>query len=245
MWQKILEACSKSLSIADSILLDALKEISNHKTYSVLHVLRTLTKNGSQVNLGHVREYFKNEFASVLRQPDNNNDDITFDMEYPKVETLKNLSTDIGDLITNQVVFRNSKCSICDQQLELPSLHFLCQHSFHNYCFASFSENKNQCWTCSKDNRTVIENLKARDLDRNVHDNFQNQLQNADNVVYLISKFLRRGIFQQNLYKSSQKNGDDADDDDVNNVVKSTKRMTIKNPFEVSTNPFDCDDDSN
>jgi len=29
------------------------------------------------------------------------------------------------------VIFQGSRCNACNHQLELPSIHFLCQHSFH------------------------------------------------------------------------------------------------------------------
>lgn len=37
----------------------------------------------------------------------------------------------IKDLQTNTTIFQGSRCSICTHQLELPSIHFLCQHSYH------------------------------------------------------------------------------------------------------------------
>lgn len=37
----------------------------------------------------------------------------------------------IKDLQTNTTIFQGSRCSICSHQLELPSIHFLCQHSYH------------------------------------------------------------------------------------------------------------------
>ncbi|XP_075217494.1 uncharacterized protein LOC142322373 isoform X1 [Lycorma delicatula] len=32
------------------------------------------------------------------------------------------------------VTFQGSRCKACNNQLELPSVHFLCQHSFHQQC---------------------------------------------------------------------------------------------------------------
>jgi uncharacterized protein with PIN domain len=37
----------------------------------------------------------------------------------------------IYDIQTNAVIFQGSRCSVCNNQLELPSVHFLCQHSYH------------------------------------------------------------------------------------------------------------------
>lgn len=37
----------------------------------------------------------------------------------------------IRDIENNTIIFQGSRCSVCNRQLELPSVHFLCQHSFH------------------------------------------------------------------------------------------------------------------
>lgn len=33
--------------------------------------------------------------------------------------------------IFSAVVFQGLRCSACNNQLELPSIHFMCQHSYH------------------------------------------------------------------------------------------------------------------
>ncbi|CAG2063255.1 unnamed protein product, partial [Timema podura] len=37
----------------------------------------------------------------------------------------------IKDIQTSAIIFQGSRCSACNHQLELPSIHFLCQHSYH------------------------------------------------------------------------------------------------------------------
>ena len=43
----------------------------------------------------------------------------------------KKVKSHIKDLQNNATIFQGSRCSICTHQLELPSIHFLCQHSYH------------------------------------------------------------------------------------------------------------------
>src|SRR6218665_269449 len=35
------------------------------------------------------------------------------------------------DVCFSAKIFQNQKCSVCSHALDLPSVHFLCQHSFH------------------------------------------------------------------------------------------------------------------
>lgn len=44
---------------------------------------------------------------------------------------LKHASTMNVFLLSSATIFQVSKCSVCSHPLELPSVHFLCQHSFH------------------------------------------------------------------------------------------------------------------
>ncbi|XP_028040568.1 vacuolar protein sorting-associated protein 11 homolog [Bombyx mandarina] len=46
------------------------------------------------------------------------------------------------------VVFQSSRCAACTKLLELPSVHFLCQHSFHKHCFESLCESECECPSC-------------------------------------------------------------------------------------------------
>lgn len=51
-------------------------------------------------------------------------------IEKYRTETEK-IKSHIHDIQTNTTIFQGSRCSVCQRQLELPSIHFLCQHSYH------------------------------------------------------------------------------------------------------------------
>lgn len=61
------------------------------------------------------------------------NDVITREQELAtkyKSESEK-MKTQIQMLQNEPVTFQSSRCAACNRPLELPSVHFLCQHSFH------------------------------------------------------------------------------------------------------------------
>lgn len=73
-------------------------------------------------------------------------------------------------------IFQKTKCSICNSALELPSVHFLCGHSFHQHCFESYSESDADCPTCLPENRKVMDMIRAQEQKRDLHDQFQHQV---------------------------------------------------------------------
>jgi len=73
-------------------------------------------------------------------------------------------------------IFQKTKCSMCNSPLELPSVHFLCGHSFHQHCLESFAESEAECPTCTPENRKVMDMLRAQDQKRDLHDHFHRQV---------------------------------------------------------------------
>ena len=64
----------------------------------------------------------------------------------------------IDEMKNNFKVFQATKCSGCNHQLELPSVHFLCGHSYHQHCFESYNaESDSDCPLCLPENRFVFQ----------------------------------------------------------------------------------------
>ena len=57
---------------------------------------------------------------------------------------------------TTAKVFQAQKCSICKQTLSLPSIHFMCGHSFHENCL-DIEKEKKDCILCIFDDSLIIE----------------------------------------------------------------------------------------
>lgn len=82
-------------------------------------------------------------------------------------------------------IFQKTKCSMCNSPLELPSVHFLCGHSFHQHCLESFAESEAECPTCTPENRKVMDMLRAQDQKRDLHDHFHRQV-----LIFLLKDVL-------------------------------------------------------
>ncbi|CAG2173313.1 unnamed protein product [Oppiella nova] len=65
----------------------------------------------------------------------------------------------IEDMKTSPKVFQATKCSACKHPLELPSVHFMCSHSYHQHCFESYAaENDSDCPLCLPENKNLKSN---------------------------------------------------------------------------------------
>jgi hypothetical protein len=70
-------------------------------------------------------------------------------------------------------IFQLNKCTYCGSPLDLPAVHFLCMHSFHQRCLG---ENEGECPVCAAQNRKIWEIKKALQDNASHHDGFFKQV---------------------------------------------------------------------
>ncbi|KAH8738617.1 hypothetical protein FG386_000612 [Cryptosporidium ryanae] len=73
---------------------------------------------------------------------------------------IKKMKGEIKNLKNRPKILSSSRCSQCHLPLELPVVHFLCDHSFHKYCLSI----QNQCPICSNERQNKIKFLKQREI---------------------------------------------------------------------------------
>ncbi|XP_026321617.1 vacuolar protein sorting-associated protein 11 homolog [Hyposmocoma kahamanoa] len=165
-------------------LPELLNVIANEKLLSPILVIDCLASTPTYT-LGDVRKYLMNVLKSE-------NDIITREQELAtkyKSESEK-MKTQIQMLQNEPVTFQSSRCAACNRPLELPSVHFLCQHSFHQHCFQSYSESDAECPACvgarrsSKPPPHAAEMLHAR-------------LHQEHDPYAVVSEYFGRGLFNK------------------------------------------------
>lgn len=65
-------------------------------------------------------------------------------------EETQRMKEEIRELTTSAKTFQGTKCSTCKNALDLPTVHFLCMHSFHVRCL---HENDDECPICAPEYR--------------------------------------------------------------------------------------------
>ena len=102
-------------------VLDA---IERDRIYPPTTVLNALSE-ASDLRFGVVRDY-------LLRQVEHDASVEESKREAARYEAdTKRMAGEVRSLTSEPRVFQLSKCSACHGQLELPTVHFLCMHSFH------------------------------------------------------------------------------------------------------------------
>ena len=108
-----------------SFLAEVLSVIEKEKLLSPLLVVDALS-NSTTATLGEVRNYL----MTVLQSESELTNQEEQLIEKYRQET-ERIRSQINNIQTSTMIFQGSRCNACNHQLELPSIHFLCQHSFH------------------------------------------------------------------------------------------------------------------
>ncbi|KAL0445249.1 UNVERIFIED_CONTAM: Vacuolar protein-sorting-associated protein 11 [Sesamum latifolium] len=101
---------------------------------------------------------------------------------------------EIQDLRTNARIFQLSKCTACTFTLDLPAVHFMCMHSFHQRCLG---DNEKECPECAPEYRAVLE--MKRNLEQNSKDQdlFFQQVKTSKDGFSVIAEYFGKGIISK------------------------------------------------
>ncbi|XP_028167464.1 vacuolar protein sorting-associated protein 11 homolog [Ostrinia furnacalis] len=144
-------------------LPELLRVIDSEKLLSPILVIDCLASTPTYT-LGDVRKYLMN----VLK---NESDVISREQELAEKyrSESEKMKAQIQKIQNEPVTFQSSRCAACNRPLELPSVHFLCQHSFHQHCFQSYSESEAECPACSPARRAPPAPHGAETLHARLH----------------------------------------------------------------------------
>ncbi|XP_058799921.1 vacuolar protein sorting-associated protein 11 homolog isoform X5 [Phymastichus coffea] len=191
LWIQALWSVTWNKHAPPKFLSDILDYIAKEKLLSPLMVIDALSTSRT-CTLGDVRSYLN----SVLRQE---HEQVKADTELTKkyqADTEK-LREQIQSIKNSTIIFQGSRCSACHHQLELPSVHFMCQHSYHQHCFQSFSENENECPACLPNNKKWLDIIKVQEQSKDLHETFHSLLDKAEDPFSLVADYFGRGVFKK------------------------------------------------
>ncbi|XP_057664940.1 vacuolar protein sorting-associated protein 11 homolog [Diorhabda carinulata] len=195
LWAQAFWSCIRdSKDPSPELLNEVLTVIAKEKLYSPQLVIDAIGTGNAEITLGHIRSYITNELEQEK-------------MKILEIEELtssyrkdtKNLKEHLEKLKSGLIEIRISRCAACHHSLDLPTIHFLCGHSFHQHCFQSFCDDDHTCPTCQPENKALVELLKAREYDKDLHETFHSQLEKAHDGFSVVADYLSMGVF--NTYK--------------------------------------------
>ncbi|KAF2463351.1 vacuolar protein sorting-associated protein 11 [Lindgomyces ingoldianus] len=179
------------LAEAGEELHAVLKKIDDDGLMAPLQVIQTLSTNGV-ATMGMIKKYLATTIERERQEIATNRRTIeTFrsDTEAKQME--------LNSLATKPVVFQATRCKICPHPLDLPVVHFLCKHSFHQRCLSTDEDVENEsveCPICSQQNQTVRTIRKAQVESAERHDMFLDALRRGKDGFAVVSEWFGRGV---------------------------------------------------
>jgi hypothetical protein len=135
------------ITTIDEHIKDLIKDIESEEILSPIEVIDVLLatdenytpKEGTGVKTKLIKEYFTRKTKSLIKKTEEHNEKIRAN----HTETTK-LRSEIEESITTATIYASQKCSKCALPLELPTIHFMCKHSYHSRC--ATDEHCPKCW---------------------------------------------------------------------------------------------------
>lgn len=182
------------LSEASSELDSILKKIDSDGLMAPLQVIQTLSQN-RVANMGLIKSYLAKTIERERAEIAENRSLIS---SYRADTAAK--SNELASLAAKPTSFSATRCSACGGTLDLPTVHFLCKHSFHERCLnvnpnsLDDEEEDVECPLCSSQNATIRAIKRAQEESATRHDLFQDALARSSDKFATVSEWFGRGV---------------------------------------------------
>ncbi|OJD16951.1 hypothetical protein AJ78_02933 [Emergomyces pasteurianus Ep9510] len=181
----------KILEEAGDELHEVLRKIDKDGLMAPLQVIQALSNN-AVVTMGMIKKYLSENIERERKEIANNRRLIT---SYTADTDAK--QKEIDELGTKPFVFQARSCASCHDRLDLPTVHFLCKHSFHQRCLNRVDEGA-ECPICAPQNATIRAICERQIKSADQHDLFKSELQRSRDRFGTVSEFFGRGVMRAN-----------------------------------------------
>ncbi|KAI4747557.1 vacuolar protein sorting protein-like protein [Aureobasidium sp. EXF-12298] len=179
------------LAEASSELDSVLKKIDDDGLMAPLQVIQILSQS-KVATMGLVKTYLSRTIERERAEIASNRKLIS---SYRTDTAAK--ANELETLATKPVSFSATRCCACGAPLDLPTVHFLCKHSFHERCLyvgAGDEESDVECPKCANDNATVKAIKRAQDESADRHELFLDALGRSRDKFATVSEWFGRGV---------------------------------------------------
>eukprot|EP01135_Chromosphaera_perkinsii_P001580 Nk52_evm50s207 gene=Nk52_evmTU50s207 len=188
LWVQALSYFASNERNCTKYIAEVLGYIEKFNLLPPLMVIEILSQT-STASLGLIKDYISRK----LQEEEQNIEEDNRMIDLNKAETEK-LRKEIQDLKTEPVIFQKTKCSLCTSPLDLPSVHFLCMHSFHQRCLG---DNEGVCVICQQENRKIMDIVKAQEDNAAHHESFFKHLEGSEDGFAVIADYFGKGVFNK------------------------------------------------
>lgn len=170
-----------------------LRRIEEEGLMAPLQVIQTLSKNGV-ATIGLVKRYLAESIGKEREEIANNRRTITTFRADTAVK-----QAELTEITTQPASFTLTRCSSCGYSLDIPTVHFLCKHSFHARCLnTGVGEGEGlegvECPLCAPGNAVVRAIRMQQGESREKHGVFKEALARSGNGFETVAEWFGRGV---------------------------------------------------
>ena len=174
-------------------LQSVLRKIDQEALMAPLQVVKVLSQAGV-ITMEMVKSYLAESITRERKEVETNRRLI----ESYRSETATK-KAELEDLGSKPLTFQARRCSSCGTNLDLPTVHFMCKHSFHQRCLNSTvpigqTDENAECPICKPQN-DAIRAIRRQQLESTEqHELFKAVLERSTDRFGTISEFFGRGV---------------------------------------------------
>ncbi|KAH6679941.1 vacuolar membrane protein [Plectosphaerella plurivora] len=175
-------------------LADVLAKIDKDGLMAPLQVIQTLVgqagATGGVATMGMIKPYLHETIERERQEIAANRRRITAF----RTETAQKRA-ELNDIGSKPAVFQATRCADCGQALDLPVVHFLCKHSFHQRCLrGGGADGDTECPQCSRDNATIRALRSTQIETAGKHELFKAELERSEDRFATVADWFGRGV---------------------------------------------------
>lgn len=179
-------------------LASVLSKIDRDGLMAPLQVIQTLvgqSSGGGVATMGMIKPYLHETITRERKEIGHNRHKIST----LRADTEKRRE-ELTDLGSKPVVFQATWCSDCSQRLDLPAVHFLCKHSFHQRCVRNADkEGEAECPKCAGGNDVIRKMRESQRESAVKHELFKADVENSEDRLGTIADWFSRGVMDVGL----------------------------------------------
>jgi hypothetical protein len=173
-------------------LANVLSKIDKDGLMAPLQVVQTLvgqSSSGGVATMGMIKPYLHETISRERKEIQDNRRQI----DTLRVDTEKRRA-EIADVGSKPAVFQATRCSDCGQGLDLPTVHFLCKHSFHQRCLRGGEGDDVECPQCAGGNELIRKMREEQKKAAGKHELFKIELEGSEDRFGTVAKWFGRGV---------------------------------------------------
>ncbi|WVN86410.1 uncharacterized protein L203_101574 [Cryptococcus depauperatus CBS 7841] len=169
-------------------LTKVLEKIDEYKLLPPLAVVQLLSRNGT-ASVGNIKEWLKSKVEE--NEGEIESDQHLYESYRSETDVKRKALHDKSNEFLPEV-FQVTRCALCGTQLDLPIVHFMCKHSYHQRCL---SDSDPECIICARQH-SVIQEIRRNQLGlANRHDLFLEEVHQAEDGFGVVADAFGRGLF--------------------------------------------------